>query len=134
MAFEWEDYLILAEDLSNDENDEAALRCAVSRAYYAAFHIAKNFLNGIDDPALKVSENKPSIHHEVWNAFLGRGRHWQAMFNTGNRLKKRRTNADYEPGPKYPDGQSKNWSKEAEQSLREADSVLQWVRDNAGKK
>jgi uncharacterized protein (UPF0332 family) len=134
MAFQWEDYLILAEDLGGDENDEAALRCAVSRAYYAAFHVAKDFLNGLDDPALKVSENKQSIHYEVWKAFLGRGRHWESVYNNGDRLRKRRVDADYEPEPKYPNGKLKNWSKEVEQSLHEADNVLQWVRDTAGKK
>ena len=50
MSFDWIDYYTLADELSkkrNDEssvNEEAACRSAVSRAYYAALHICKDFL------------------------------------------------------------------------------------------
>jgi uncharacterized protein (UPF0332 family) len=48
MAFDWVEYLILAEELigqhSRPAAQEARLRCAVSRAYYAAFCEVKNYL------------------------------------------------------------------------------------------
>lgn len=42
--FDWDDFLSLATDLANRRGDEAALRTAVSRAYYATFHAAREYL------------------------------------------------------------------------------------------
>lgn len=46
MSFDWTDFLALAEALESAPDlpgpPEAALRSAVSRAYYAAFHCAMN--------------------------------------------------------------------------------------------
>ena len=46
MAFDWREYLNVAEFLRGRKSDctqEAAYRCAVSRAYYAAFCHARNY-------------------------------------------------------------------------------------------
>lgn len=47
MPFDWNQYLILAKSLSGDDdamcNDESYDRSAVSRAYYAAFCLARNY-------------------------------------------------------------------------------------------
>jgi hypothetical protein len=47
MNFDWKDYLILAHALQQQAatglNQEAALRSAISRAYYAAFCHARNY-------------------------------------------------------------------------------------------
>lgn len=47
MSFSWEDYLQLAEGLYADPTspgpEEAALRTAISRAYYAAYQCAFEF-------------------------------------------------------------------------------------------
>ncbi len=47
MSFDWSDYLSLAESLSQHPEapgpEEAALRAAISRAYYAAHCTARNF-------------------------------------------------------------------------------------------
>lgn len=47
MSFDWADYLRLAQFLQSqsapDVNQEAIYRCAVSRAYYAAFCHARNY-------------------------------------------------------------------------------------------
>jgi len=47
MLFDWREYLDLAQSLQSHSGgsftQEAALRCAVSRAYYAAFCHARNF-------------------------------------------------------------------------------------------
>jgi uncharacterized protein (UPF0332 family) len=131
MAFGWEDYLSLANDLSKDQNNEAALRSAVSRAYYAAFNIAKDFLN---KNGAEISESTPSVHHKVWNEFRRRGRTGLTVYTNGDRLKKRRGDADYDLEPKNLNGKLKDWSKEVEQSRREADQVLHWVRQIAGSK
>ena len=47
MAFDWAEYLKIArflqEQSGNSLSEEAAFRCAVSRAYYAAFCHARNY-------------------------------------------------------------------------------------------
>lgn len=131
MAFGWEDYLSLANDLSKNQNNEAALRSAISRTYYAAFNVAKDFLN---KNGAQISEDTPSVHHGVWNEFRRRGRSGLTVYTNGDRLKKRRGNADYDLEPKNPNGKLKDWSEEVEQSRREADLVLHWVRQIAGGK
>ena len=62
-AFDWEANLRLAQELQKRE-DEAALRCAIGRAYYAVFGKARNRW---------ISENGPipldvNVHQFVWNA------------------------------------------------------------------
>ncbi|MDQ1282708.1 MAG: hypothetical protein QG666_497 [Euryarchaeota archaeon] len=42
--FDWKKYLDLAEDLAQNETDEAKLRASISRAYYAAFCNARNYM------------------------------------------------------------------------------------------
>ncbi|HUS75829.1 MAG TPA: hypothetical protein VMY43_07450 [Methanothrix sp.] len=44
VAFCWRHYLELAEDLATHTTDEAKLRAAISRAYYAAFCNARNYM------------------------------------------------------------------------------------------
>lgn len=49
MSFNWPNYLVLAKDLagwsvSGPVNEEAKLRSAISRAYYASFHVIKGYL------------------------------------------------------------------------------------------
>ena len=43
MTFRWREYVTLAEDLK-ERTDEAALRSSISRAYYGAFCISRNYL------------------------------------------------------------------------------------------
>lgn len=47
MSFDWADFLTLAHELSTspagDQLREAKLRSAISRAYYASFHHARNY-------------------------------------------------------------------------------------------
>jgi uncharacterized protein (UPF0332 family) len=124
MAFGWEDYLILAKDISDDENDEAALRSAVSRTYYAVFNLVKDIL---DQKEATISENTDSIHRSVWNACNQRGRSWAKVYKNANNLRKRRVSADYVLKPQNPNGKSKDWYEEAQQSIHEAEEVLYWV-------
>ena len=46
MKFDWEEYFNLAQELAGT-NEEAKLRSAVSRAYYSAFCLARNYLRDI---------------------------------------------------------------------------------------
>lgn len=43
MAITHHDFISLADKLSLEADDEVALRCAMSRAYYGAYHAAKRY-------------------------------------------------------------------------------------------
>lgn len=66
MTFHWSEYLDLARELAQQPTDEAKLRSAISRAYYAAFIKSRNFLQqreGLNIP----TEN---THKYIINYFL----------------------------------------------------------------
>ncbi len=63
MAFDWGAYLDLADELAN-RSDEAALRSAISRAYYAALGLARDLLES-EDQTFAFTDN---LHSLVWRA------------------------------------------------------------------
>jgi uncharacterized protein (UPF0332 family) len=50
-VFDWHGFLALAAELAVRAGDEAAARTAISRAYYAAFHAGRAYLDRVDIPA-----------------------------------------------------------------------------------
>lgn len=67
--FDWRSYLALAEELGKGSDDEAKLRSSISRAYYAAFCTACNFISQVDHIPLP---NDEPIHQYVMDYFSGR--------------------------------------------------------------
>jgi len=63
VSFDWLDYLTLAKELAERRDEEAAMRCAVSRAYYAAFHIAANHR-----ATRHAVPTRGGSHQSVWRA------------------------------------------------------------------
>ena len=88
--FSWHDFLLLAQKLAR-EGDEASKRTAVSRAYYAAFNLARKLLEerGVPIP------DEGRAHSVVWCTLResGKGLRWIGM--EGDRLRKLRCQADY---------------------------------------
>ena len=88
MSFDWREYLNLALFLQRQRNSftqEAAYRCAVSRAYYAAFCYARNYARDRQGYSPKYAGED---HQFVRNHFRDRGmvkiarmldrlRHWR---------------------------------------------------------
>ena len=74
MAFDWPEYLELARLLAQGGLDgstpEAASRCAVSRAYYAAFCHARNYAR---DRLGFVPDHTGADHHRVQERLRNRG-------------------------------------------------------------
>src|ERR1039457_6864981 len=70
MSFDWSDYLTLAQELTsaaiNSTIQEAHMRAAISRAYYAAFCKARNYLFNKDGYLTPRGEN---VHWDVVNKF-----------------------------------------------------------------
>ena len=115
MPFDWRDYLSLAQELSQRQ-DKAALRSAISRAYYAAFCSARNYLRqqGAAIPPTEAS------HKVVWEMYQQKGKTHAAIYQSGNRLKTRRRQADYED-------QVGNLATEATAALNDARNVFYWL-------
>lgn len=98
MTFDWCEYYTLAKDLhaqaANANNDEALLRSSLSRAYYAAFHVAQRDLQARGQYAPTKDDN---VHVYVYNAFRSdpdRGR--RKIGQDLNRLRGDRNEADYD--------------------------------------
>lgn len=90
MSFDWKTFLACAETLAKAQ-DEAAKRSAISRAYYAAYNVVRVFLQVRPPP-------DSDSHKYVWDAALNDSRREvKSLAAKGDRLKKRRRNADYDP-------------------------------------
>lgn len=88
MKFNWSEYLILARQLAEKEtnpaSEEAKLRAAASRAYYAAFIKARNFLR--DRSGLVIP--RKNTHRYVIQQFKSSPN--QARKKVGRRLERLR--------------------------------------------
>jgi uncharacterized protein (UPF0332 family) len=102
--FDWNDYLELGKSLAQIQA-EAAQRSAISRAYYAAFCTARNWLlaRGFQITATR------QVHDVIWNEFIVQTQpqvwstiarsnliHARRLGNDGFRLRKVRQRVDYE--------------------------------------
>ncbi|WP_293158326.1 MULTISPECIES: HEPN domain-containing protein [unclassified Microcoleus] len=98
MKFDWSEYFNLAQELAGT-SEEAKLRSAVSRAYYAVFCLARNYCRDIQqDPQLSGNKAyKINPHQYVPQKFKNQSKS-QTMIEIGEdltRLRKMRNQADY---------------------------------------
>jgi uncharacterized protein (UPF0332 family) len=117
-VFDWSEYLIFAKEIQETRQDEAALRSAVSRAYYAAFHHARAYCaaNGIDIP--ESTDN--TSHKVVWDRLQNISRTVKGAYLNGTRLKRKRHDADYV-------SEVPNLSAVTEQAIHESDLVFSYL-------
>src|SRR5687768_14761663 len=91
--FDWADFLEAAEDLAK-RGDEAGLRSAVSRAYYAAFCSARNHLR--DKRSIPIPKTG-AAHRIVWDQFEASNDRDDRLIGTlGVRLRRSRNKVDYD--------------------------------------
>jgi hypothetical protein len=95
MVFDWKEYLKFAKKLS-EQQDEAAMRSAVSRAYYCAYNLA---LSRARANKYRSPEDTGS-HDALWelykrNAMEHRLQSCDQLASIGARLKRKRVQADY---------------------------------------
>lgn len=102
MSYDWSQFLKLAENLHNDPHHpgprEASQRSAVSRAYYAAFHLAVE-LACSENPQIRQLKTKrdPSIHRETNDHFLySKDMARKKLGSRLNALRTKRNQADYD--------------------------------------
>lgn len=123
MAFDWLQFLELAKELAA-RDDEASARSAISRAYYAAYHWARDYVV----QELAVTVPKAEAHQAVWDALMrqGRKRAEYAAGAGGKRARVLRNQADYEarmPGGQTPKETAQVAVKAAEAIIRNLDSL-----------
>ena len=109
--FDWNTYLQLAEELS-ERGQEEYKRTAISRAYYSAFHSARNLL----EQKNFFYKSRKNVHFAVWNSYENLGREYRKISIKGDRLKLKRTKADY-------DTKLSNIDKLMKDALREAQDI-----------
>lgn len=98
MTFDWSEYLKLAQELAghiaSPVSQEAKLRSSVSRAYYAAFCSARNYLS---DTEGRMIPSTGQAHVYVRNEFKSSSdRRRKSIGEDLNRLRVRRNKVDYE--------------------------------------
>lgn len=92
MSFRWTDYLALATQLAQETN-EAALRSAISRAYYAAYHEAKYLADPNNEGKFS---NQRGSHSALWDFYQQNSNSvYKTVGTQGDRLYKNRLKADY---------------------------------------
>lgn len=98
--FDWEGYLQLAEVLNESTDNESCHRAAVSRAYYAAYNIARRYVAERNpEEARRKPFEEGGSHERVWSAFLkntpGVSSMEAAINKHGRDLLRNRVVADY---------------------------------------
>jgi uncharacterized protein (UPF0332 family) len=99
--FDWLKFLSLARDLRT-RTEEEAIRTSVSRAYYATYHKALEFLDSRSIAVSRVSASPAGVqagtsHDALWRTFSrSQDRRWQKIGEDGDRLKRKRQMVDYD--------------------------------------
>lgn len=95
MSFDWSGYLTLAKHLNDRSNDfpdqEAAYRSAISRAYYAVFCLARNYVKDVDRTEFHGNDHKQLQNHLRNHADKSR----KKIGNQLRKLHQHRIKADY---------------------------------------
>ena len=98
MSFDWTQYLFLAQELTkpsgSSPNRDARLRSAVSRAYYAAFCTARNYLR---DDRKELIPSNVKAHKVVRDIFdSATDKRGLSIAKNLDRLRNDRNKADYD--------------------------------------
>lgn len=134
-TFDWRAFLEFAkkvycdnENTKNIDNDmEALCRIAISRAYYAAYHVSKKFLITLDS---NFQENVAGGSHEsVIKAFLARidNKFHRKIGRLLSYLKEQRVRADYISQCYPPRGYSGNAISALRLTIDSADEVCKII-------
>src|SRR5712691_8074455 len=93
MPFDWNNFLVLADELATRVDDEASKRTAISRAYYCMFNLAFARAESTAGPY----PGDQSSHNWCWGKYQATpDPTCQQLGNDGQRMKRLRVNADYD--------------------------------------
>ncbi len=123
MSFDWGEYLVLAHQLAgflDDEvSEEAKLRTAISRAYYAAFHAAQTHLREKDlERGIPPTGRAHQFVAEKYSTHPDETR--QKIGTNLERLRSKRIYADYR-------NSFRSLPNETKYTLRLAQKILEWL-------
>lgn len=115
--WDWTGYLDLARTLHATESaGESEYRCAVSRAYYAAFHEAHHWLES-NDPTFSQTGSGQD-HEVVWRAHeVSPDQRRKDIALQGRRLRRLRNVADYRAVMPKPQREARRCVKRATEVL-----------------
>ena len=118
MTFNWADYYRLSNSLVENQpvtHDEAALRCAVSRSYYAAFCSARDWAVG---HVRLVVSGRGTDHEIVRKHFLNSGNIDRRQIGLWlSRLRDDRNTADYDTSAQVQESMAKKSVQQAKNLL-----------------
>lgn len=112
--FDWSAYLELARELGQEPREQCG-RTAISRAYYAAFHHAKSFVERSTNVRM-ASDGR--AHQDVPDELRRMRPAYPNAANKLQELKRLRTWADYQSGSKL------NLPQEVEKALAYAERII----------
>jgi hypothetical protein len=113
MAFDWQSFLEIADELAA-RDDEAAWRTAISRAYYTALGVATEALPAAE----RATVNPRNAHERIWQLYtFSTTAGCRSLGNLGYRLRGRRRIADYNAGHSVQE-------RDAQQAVHDAHQLL----------
>jgi len=116
-VFDWEDYLSLARRLAT-ESDEAARRSTISRAYYAVYHAASDYVRS----RTLVPSTRRLNHRLVWEILINDQDADRSMVGRRGRvLRDVRVDADYRA--RFPG----NLARKSRDAVAEAQALLDLI-------
>lgn len=125
--FDWQEFLHFARQIYRElettrEVDETLCRIGISRAYYAAYHAARNYLlELIPDFSSGIGEGS---HQAVINEFLRmKDKYRRQIGNEIRRLRARRVRADYDSNCYNRRGEIGNAVSELKTAIDYADKI-----------
>jgi uncharacterized protein (UPF0332 family) len=93
--FDWNNYFQLADELAK-RSEEAALRTAISRAYYYVYHLALK--RATSNSYAFNKDAGEGMHMQLWRVFDASPEpDSRRLFQIGVRMKDMRERADYKP-------------------------------------
>ncbi len=96
MTFEWVNFQRIADELA-DKDDEAAIRSAISRYYYAVFCSARLYLIECKDKHYLAENKNSNVHRDVRNILGSSEDNTEAKIGeTLDSLRVLRNDADYD--------------------------------------
>jgi uncharacterized protein (UPF0332 family) len=125
IVFAWEDYLALANELSDASNSEAKLRSSISRAYYASYCSARNYMIINDHRTIPDDESKHVFIMRYFGGFVPRSKKTRLRTKISiqlDRMRIRRGDVDYEN--EYPAANLVLLHSDAKKTISESKRVI----------
>lgn len=119
---DWTDYIKLAEELANSQ-DESAKRSAVSRAYYALYNHAKEWYYKDPNRRSIGLGDGTSSHRKLWEEIKHCGQSGRRISSVGTMLRTKRNSCDYDKHLKDP-----GILRSPELSIRQAKTTIDDIK------